>query len=82
MLEKEVNHLLLLLHHLLQVNLGWCSQFFIIVCRVIRLWSVFIVIALVVGKGVLVVVNDSASAIGAFSYLPPQQELQESLILW
>jgi hypothetical protein len=66
MLEKEVHHLLLSLHHLLQVDLGWCSRFVIIVRGLIRFWSVVVVIALVIGKGFLVVVDDSASAIGVF----------------
>jgi hypothetical protein len=64
MLEKEVNHFLLLLHHLFQIDLGWCSQFIIIVRGLITFWSVVVMLALAVRNGVLVVFGDVASAIG------------------
>jgi hypothetical protein len=66
MLEKEVDHLLLSFHHLFQIDLGWCCQFVIIVRGLIRFWSVVVVLALAIGKGVLVVVGDFASAVGLF----------------
>jgi hypothetical protein len=66
MLEKEVDHLLLSLHHLFQIDPGWCCRFIIIVRGLIRFWSVVVVLDVAIGKGVLVVVCDLASAIGLY----------------
>jgi hypothetical protein len=64
MLEEEFDHLLLSLHHLLQVDPGWSSWLVIIMGRLIRFWSVVVMTALSVGKGVIVIVDDSVYAIG------------------
>jgi hypothetical protein len=66
MLENEVDHLLLSFHHLLQIELGWCSRFVIIMRGFIMFWSVVVLVALAIGKGVPIVVSDFASAIGLF----------------
>lgn len=63
MLEKEVVHLLLSFHHLLQVDRRWCHRFIIVERGFIWLWNVFILITLVIEDGVLVILNDAASAI-------------------
>jgi len=38
MMEKEVDHPLLSLHHVFQVDLGWCSRFVSIVRGLGRFW--------------------------------------------
>jgi len=80
MLEEEFDHLLLSLHHLFQVDPGWCSWLVIIMRRLGRFWSDVFMTALVIGKGVLVIVENSVPPIGVFFNFQPPLELLDSLI--
>jgi hypothetical protein len=64
MQKKKVDYLLLSLHHLFQGDLGWCCQFAIIMHGPGRFWSMLSTLALVAGKGDVIVIDDSPSAPG------------------
>lgn len=73
MLEKEVHYLVLLLHHVIQIDLGWCCQFIIVMHGLIWFWGIVITISPIVGMRVLFIVDDSASAIGVFPSFRPSK---------